>query len=38
MQGNVRLDLAGNYEEIIPRMAKLPMQGKTIQVEGADEG
>lgn len=37
MQGNVRLDFAGNYEEIIPRMAKLPMQGKTIQVEGADD-
>ena len=37
MQGNVKLDLTSKYEEKIPRMAKLPMQGKTLQVAGADD-
>ena len=30
MQGNVKLELSNEVEEIIPRLANFPMQGKTI--------
>ena len=31
------MDLNGKYEEIIPRLNKFPMEGKTIQVLGHDD-